>query len=175
MDYRKLQIDEINRKLFDKFKRYQKVTKCWRKINDEWIIKDISFIDQWSEDNYNELIKCLKKTLDTGGIVYGAFLENSLKGFVSVENGFIGKNKEYSDLSSIHVSEDMRGHGIGKKLFQIAAEWAKSKGAKKLYISAHSAVESQAFYKSLGCQEALEYNKEHVEKEPYDCQLEYLL
>ncbi|MDO7977813.1 GNAT family N-acetyltransferase [Oceanotoga teriensis] len=175
MDYRKLQIDEINRKLFNKFKRYQKVTKCWRKINDEWIIKDISFIDQWSEDNYNELIKCLKKTLDTGGIVYGAFLENSLKGFVSVENGFIGKNKEYSDLSSIHVSEDMRGHGIGKKLFQIAVEWAKSQGAKKLYISAHSAVESQAFYKSLGCQEALEYNKEHVEKEPYDCQLEYLL
>lgn len=175
MDYRKLQIDEINKQLFNKFKRYQKVTKCWRKINDEWIIKDISFIDQWSEDNYNELIKCLKKTLDTGGIVYGAFLENSLKGFVSVENGFIGKNKEYSDLSSIHVSEDMRGHGIGKKLFQIAVEWAKSQGAKKMYISAHSAVESQAFYKSLGCQEALEYSKEHVEKEPYDCQLEYLL
>ena len=45
-------------------------------------------------------------------------------------------------------------------------------GAGKLYISAHSAVESQAFYKSMGCVEAGEYNPEHVEKEPYDCQLE---
>ena len=52
------------------------------------------------------------------------------------------------------------------------SEWAKQKGAKKLYISAHSAVESQAFYKSMGCVEAEVYNKKHVEDEPYDCQLE---
>ena len=79
------------------------------------------------------------------------------------------------DLSSIHVSEDMRGHGIGKQLFQLAAAWAKSNGAKKLYISAHSAVESQAFYHAMGCVEAMEYKKEHVEQEPYDRQLEYWL
>lgn len=45
-------------------------------------------------------------------------------------------------------------------------------GAKKLYISAYSAVESQSFYKAMGCMEAQVYNMEHVEKEPYDCQLE---
>ena len=27
--------------------------------------------------------------------------------------------------------------------------------------------------RAMGCVEAQEYNKEHVEKEPYDCQLEY--
>ena len=37
------------------------------------------------------------------------------------------------------------------KGFANIKEWAKQKGAKKLYISAHSAVESQAFYKSMGC------------------------
>lgn len=31
------------------------------------------------------------------------------------------------------------------------------KKAEKLYISAHSAVESQAFYKAIGCREAEEY------------------
>ena len=36
------------------------------------------------------------------------------------------------------------------KGFTNIKEWAKQKGAKKLYISAHSAVESQAFYKSMG-------------------------
>ena len=43
----------------------------------------------------------------------------------------------------------------------------------KLYISGHSAVETQAFYKAMGCVEAKEYNQKHVELEPYDCQLEY--
>ncbi len=83
-----------------------------------------------------------------------------------------GKEQRYLDLSSIHVSEDMRGQGIGKSLFLAAKEWAKSRGAKKLYISAHSAVESQAFYKAMGCVEAQGYNQMHVEAEPYDCQLE---
>ena len=46
---------------------------------------------------------------------------------------------------------------------------------KKLYISAHSAVESQAFYKKMGCVEAEEYDPAHTAAEPCDCQLEYLL
>ena len=44
-----------------------------------------------------------------------------------------------------------------------------------LYISAHSAVESQAFYKKMGCVEAEEYDPAHTAAEPCDCQLEYLL
>ena len=69
----------------------------------------------------------------------------------------------------------MRGQGMGRVLFRAAAEWARDMGARKLYISAHSAVESQAFYRSLGCVEAQVYSQEAVEKEPYDCQLEYNL
>ena len=53
-----------------------------------------------------------------------------------------------------------------------AKEWAKKKGAGKLYISAHSSVESQAFYRAMGCMEAEVYNSKHVEEEPCDCQLE---
>ena len=86
-----------------------------------------------------------------------------------------GDEQEYCDLSSIHISEDLRNRGIGRTLFLAAKEWAKQKGAKKLYISAHSAIESQAFYKAMGCVEAKVYNKKHVEAEPYDCQLECIL
>ena len=53
--------------------------------------------------------------------------------------------------------------------------WAKEHAAEKLYISDHSAVESQAFYRSMGCVEAKEHNRAHVEKEPWDCQLECVL
>ena len=172
IQYRELRKDEIDRKLFKDFIRHQNVTKCWRKENGTWVIRDAPFIDDWSESDFGILVDCLKNTVSTGGFVYAAFSDGSLKGFVSVEPEFFGGEQRYLDLSSIHVSEDMRGHGIGASLFSAAKEWAGKKGAGKLYISAHSAVESQAFYKAMGCREAEVYNQRHVEAEPFDCQLE---
>lgn len=173
--YRVLDKKEICRELFQDFIRHQTVTKCWRKENSKWIIRDAPFVDDWTEEDYQILIACLKNTLHSGGFVYAAFYNGKLKGFVSAEPEIFGGEQEYCDLSNIHISEDMRNQGIGRTLFLAAKEWAKQKGAKKLYISAHSAVESQAFYKAMGCVEAKVYNKKHVEAEPYDCQLECIL
>ncbi|MDE7191605.1 MAG: GNAT family N-acetyltransferase [Clostridia bacterium] len=172
IEYRILQADEICRELFGHFIRHQIVTKCWRKENGKWIIKDDPFVDDWTEKDYQTLITCLKTTIHTNGFVYAAFYDKKLKGFVSVESEIFGNEQRYCDLSCIHVSEEMRNKGIGRTLFLAAKEWAKQKGAKKLYISAHSAIESQAFYKSMGCVEAEVHNQKHVEAEPYDCQLE---
>lgn len=173
--YRQLVSKEINIELFKDFTRRQVVTYCLRKENDKWVIKSDPFIDDWSEEDYKFLVICLKNTVKTGGFVYGAFYDKALKGFVSVEADIFDEEQGYINLSSIHVSEDMRGKGIGKALFLAAKEWAKGRGARKLYISAHSAVETEAFYKKMGCVEAVNYNKAHVEKEPFDCQLECLL
>ncbi len=84
----------------------------------------------------------------------------------------MGASGDYLDLTSLHVSQELRGMGIGKKLFDTAALWAKWQGAKKLYISSHSAVETQRFYEAMGCVDALELSQKHVEQEPYDRQLE---
>ncbi len=175
MELIKLSAEMINQDLFAQFKRHQEVSKCWRKIDCKWCIKDISFSEDWGEDEYNKLIACLKNTVTKGGVVFGAFINDVLKGFSSVEPILFGQYKEYLDLSSIHVSEDMRGSGIGKEIFRLSKDWAKQHGAQKLYISAHSSIESQAFYRAMGCVEALEYDKEHVENEPCDCQLEFVL
>ena len=40
-------------------------------------------------------------------------------------------------------------------------------------FSAHSAIETQRFYRSLGCVDAAQPLQKHVEAEPFDCQLEY--
>lgn len=173
--YRKLHENEICRDLFGQFIRRQNVEKCWRKEAGKWVIKDAPFIDDWSESDYKILITCLKNTAATDGLVYGFFCNGQLKGFVSVESTLFGAKEKYLDLTSLHVSEDMRGKGIGKILFLEAGAWAKEHGAKKLYISAHSAVETQAFYKAMGCVEAQEYHQQHVEAEPFDCQLEFSL
>lgn len=172
IQYRPLNINELDRELFRHFTRHQAVTKCWRRENEKWVIKDIPFIDDWSEADYQTLVACLKNTIQTGGVVYGAFCDGMLKGFTSVEPLFFGGTQKYLELSSLHVSEELRGSGIGTELFLLAKKWAKQHGALKLYLSAHSAVETQCFYLKMGCMEAAVYSWRHVEAEPFDCQLE---
>lgn len=167
--------EDITRQLFRDFERRQDVGLCWRKKDGEWIIKEDPFVDDWTEADYEELILCLRRTVQTGGFLCAAFTDGVLKGFASVESCPLGLRSQYLELSSLHVSRELRGAGIGKKLFARAAQWAREQGGEKLYISAHSAAETQAFYRSLGCRDALEPSRAHVEKEPYDCQLEYIL
>lgn len=173
--YRELTEDELDRDLFRNFIRRQTVTKCMRKYGEEWKVKYDPFVDDWTEKDYQILIGFLKNTVRTGGFVKGAFYYKNLKGFVSVESELFGGENKYLDLSALHVSQDMRRMGIGRALFLSAADYAREKGAKKLYISSHSAIESQAFYRDMGCVEAAEYCARHVEAEPYDCQLEFVL
>lgn len=173
--YRNLNFNEINENLFSNFVRRQVVTKCWRRIDGCWVIIDAPFIDDWSGEDYRALIINLKQILKCGGLVFGAFSEGNLKGFAAVPSYLTGSKKQYADLLELHVSEDMRRRGIGTKLFAAAVNYAKDLGAERLYISAHSAAESQAFYRSLGCIDAEELNAKHVEREPFDCQLEYKL
>lgn len=172
IQYRALSAEEISLALFSQFVRRQEVTHCWRKMDGVWQILPIAFVDDWSPEEYAFLVDCLANTLATGGAVFGAFRDGKLKGFASLEGKRLGSRGQYIDLSSIHVSQDCRRQGIGKTLFSLAKEWAKNHGGEKLYISAHSCVNSQAFYKTMGCVEAAEYNREHAEKEPCDCQLE---
>lgn len=172
MEYRNLREKEIARELFSDFIRRQVVVDCWRKQEGKWVIKADPFIDDWSEADYKILIASLRNTVKTGGFVYAVFFDGMMKGFASVEPELFGGDQGYLDLSNIHVSEDVRNRGCGTSLFLAAKEWAKLHGAKKLYISAHSAVESQAFYRKMGCVEAAVHNQAHVEAEPFDCQLE---
>lgn len=105
MKYRSLQENEINRELFRDFIRRQVVTKCWRRKNGEWLIKDEPFIDDWTEQDYEVLIECLKRTVGTGGLIHGAFYEERLKGFVAVLPEIFGGENKYIDLalSLIHI------------------------------------------------------------------------
>ena len=166
---------EIERELFRPFIRRQEVNLCLRRDGYRWVVRPDPFIDDWNEEEYAGLVQCLRHTIRTGGRVWGAFTGGALKGFASVENGIFGGDNRYMDLSCIHVSQDMRHAGIGRRLFDRAKAFARERGAGKLYISAHSAVESQAFYAAMGCVDAREINREHAEREPFDRQLECAL
>ncbi|MDD3335523.1 MAG: GNAT family N-acetyltransferase [Eubacteriales bacterium] len=175
ISYKELAVCDMDLSLFAFFDRTQIVNQCWRKVEGQWKILDVPFVDHWSEEEYRQEIQYLQNLICGDGYVVGGFVDGHLKGFASVEPALFGTCVKYMDLSNIHVSRDMRGGGMGRALFNLAKRWAKDHGAEKLYISAHSAVESQAFYKAMGCVEASEYNEELAQKEPCDCQLECLL
>ncbi|ROR27383.1 acetyltransferase (GNAT) family protein [Mobilisporobacter senegalensis] len=176
MDIKYMELKEasLTYDLFVPFHRHQEVKKCWRKEDNNWILKEIAFIEEWNKEEKEYLAECLKNTIKTDGKVCGSFYNGELIGFVSVEKEMFGSKKQYVELTSLHISEEYRGKGVGKQLFQMAQKYCLEFGASKLYISAHSSQETQAFYKAMGCVEAEEYNMAAVEKEPCDCQLECL-
>ena len=108
-EFRPLTKEELVPELFRCFDRFQIVEKCWRKVEGQWVVKDVVFTERWGEEDYRFLCQCLQNTVATGGQVWGAFLEGRLKGFASVEGPLIGSQKQYADLTSIHVSADARG------------------------------------------------------------------
>ena len=172
MEYVSIKSCDINPHLFKHFVRHQIVTKCWRKIDNDWVIQNIPFVDDWSVKDYARILNRLQQICVANGVVIGAFENQQLKGLVAVKPDLFGAAREYLDLTDLYVSEEARGQGIGRNLFELAKEWAKEHGAKKLYLSTHSSVESQAFYRAMGCVEAKEYDPEHTRLEPCDCQLE---
>jgi predicted N-acetyltransferase YhbS len=172
INYRIINIDELNKELLSRFNRFQETKRVWYKEDEHYKLKDDYFTEQWEDEKKNEVILSLKQSILTGGFVVGAFMENRLIGFANVEGDFFGKHQEYLELAFIHVSKEWRDSGIGKKLFKHCCEKAKQLGAKKLYIAAHPAEETQQFYQSVGCRYATEINQSIYDKEPLDIQLE---
>lgn len=167
MQYIELREAQIDSGLFSHFIRRQVVDLCRRRVDGEWRLIRDPFIDDWTEEDHERLSDDLRRTAARGGLVLGAVSDDgALRGFASVTPDPLGSHGQYLDLTHLHVSLDVRGAGVGRELFRRAMDWARRRGAEKLYISAHSAVESQAFYAAMGCVEAEEYSPAHVEAEP---------
>lgn len=172
---RKLELKECTFDLLAKFNRYQEVKRCWRKENGEWQLKNISFIENWDNNRKLAEIQAFRNCVNAGGIVICAYVNDSLIGFASILNNLFGNKCNYIRLGMLHVSFEFRNKGIGKKLFEQICYEARNLGATKLYITAHSSEETQAFYKAVGCYETVELNQELYDEEPFDCHLEYKL
>ncbi len=173
MEYRKISAEELTPALFDGFRRHQEINQVWRKENGSWVIRSAPrVIEEWGEQQHEFICHCLRETLAFGGMVVGAFANDKLKGILSVDACPFGSQEQYLEIPFLQVSRDYRGRGIGKRLFAMAKEFAREKGAERLYLSSQPSVESQAFYKAVGCVEAEEYSVEHAERNPEDCQIE---
>lgn len=173
--YKSLDSNDLQPDSLKQFNRYQETKRVWYRENDQYNIKPDYFVEQWDDAKKNQVISELQNCLKSGGIVTGAIVDGQLIGFANIERELFGVNHDYRELSYIHVSNDFRNLGIGKKLFQLCCISAKEIGTRKLYIAAHPSEETQYFYRSVGCVYAVEINQRILAKEPLDIQLEFIL
>lgn len=173
--YKELTQADLHSEALQKFNRFQETTKTW--VNHDGVLRleDTCFVDEWDAKKKAQVIESLQHCICTGGVVFGAYQENALIGLANIENKFFGSNNQYLELHYIHVSNGIRHTGIGRRMFAMCCEKATTKGARKLYISAHSAQETQSFYIAMGCVLAQEINQEILKQEPLDIQLAFVL
>ncbi len=173
--YKELSLGDVQDDFLSSFNRYQETHQVLVKTQDQLIMQLDSFIDDWNHEKKLSVVHALRTCMQAGGIVIGVYQQMELIAFANVESKIFGTRKEYVELPYIHVSQDFRGSGIGEKLFKMCCEEAKQLGAEKLYIAAHPAVETQHFYKQVGCTLAREINPQILNKEPLDLQMERIL
>lgn len=169
--YRSLTVNECER--IKEIDASQYINKAWRVVNGVRQLVEINYQDTDFPNGYDNHLAALRETFKTNGIIIGAFDNNRLIGFISVNNKIFGKNYKYILLDQLFISNEYRKNGIGKRLFFLSVDEAKKWGAEKFYICAGSAEETILFYFAIGCREAKEINQELLESDERDYQLEY--
>lgn len=170
--YRLLTIEECDR--ISEINPSQWIERVWRKRDGEYKLITINYMEEDWPDGYERYRDELKSTIESGAAAFGAFGEDGkLVGFSTINHDFFGETAKYLLLDSMFVSRTYRGLGIGKELFNLCAIQARDWGADKLYLCAASSESTIAFYKSIGCVDAMEINQSLFDNDHRDIQLEY--
>jgi len=129
----------------------------------------------WSPGTIAEATPTLEACFDHGGWFWGFFEADKLAGVVVLENRFMGFHGDQLQLQFLHVSRHYRHRGLGKQLFDLAAQEARQRGASRLYISATPSEHTIDFYLRRGCAVTAEPDPALLAMEPEDIHLEYSL
>ncbi|MFC5451610.1 GNAT family N-acetyltransferase [Paenibacillus aestuarii] len=170
-----LQIEDVLTEMLDSFERFQITTRVIFNDRGTWFETGDSFEDNWTLERKRQIVEHFKDTIKNGGAVVIAKQGAQLIGFAIIEAVPFGSESIYRELSFLHVTRSVRGRKVGEYLFLKAKEVAKLLGAEKLYIGAHPSVETQNFYRKMGCVQAVEINEFIYKREIRDIQLEVTL
>lgn len=132
-------------------------------------------VPDWSAAEKQSRIENLQQVFDQGATFTGAFDGPKLVGMSVLDHNLVQSGDHRLNLAGLWVSHPYRGKGIGKRLFQIAAEEAQKRNAKRMYVSATPSKNTVHFYKRLGCQRAEPIDDDLFDKEPEDIHLEIIL
>ncbi len=175
VSYLKADEKNFNANSLDNFILNQNVSRCWRYIDRSYKLTPVSYTEDWNLSQRRAVAKKIIDGVKCGSAAVLAVIGGEVVGFALIDGRLFGGENKYADLAEFYVCKPFRRKGIGERLFTLACIEAENFGAEKLYISAHSAEESISAYKKYGCVAASAPDASHVEKEPFDLQLEYPL
>ncbi len=171
MEYRLLKKEEIQR--VSEIDRTEIIESIYYyKDGKLELVKEFYEITKWSPEQEQIHISSLTDIYYRGGFIYGAFDESNIAGIISLDNEFIGRNKDQLNLAGLWVSKHHRKMGVGKTLVELVKEKAKEMGAKKLYVSATPSENTVQFYMNRGFDLVKEVIKKLYELEPEDIHME---
>lgn len=93
-------------------------------------------VSAWEPAELTALVARLQALMASGGKAFSAWDGSRIVGIGSLETSGVGGDRSVLKLDILHVSAGHRGRGIGRRLTELAAERARSLGARSLYISA---------------------------------------
>ena len=153
--------------------RREVIDNIYYLIDGELVLKPEHYDMQgWPPGEADLYTPLLLDCFDRGGWFYGLFDGDKLAAAVVLESKFIGPHKDLLQLKALHVSSRYRGQGLGRRLFDLAAQKARERGAKGLYISATPSEHTINFYLRLGCIVMSTPDPELYALEPEDIHLE---
>ena len=150
----------------DSFDRFQEVQNVWRMENGRFVLKFQPFTETWSPEQRR---KKAGEILSGRYITFCAFEADAVVGEIMLLPEL---NENRLIINSFHVSRAFRRRGIGRRLIETAADYARGRGASALYASCCSAEETIAFYKAMGFRLSERPIPSRVEEEPFDIQME---
>jgi putative acetyltransferase len=116
---------------------------AFRELNEAWIAGNFAV----EEKDWEVLNDPVGHILEPGGALFMATIEGTSVGtcaLLAMEEGSL-------EVAKMTVAEKRRGLGIGKKLLAHAIEYARSKGASRLYLETNSKLQTAIHvYESLG-------------------------
>jgi GNAT superfamily N-acetyltransferase len=118
--------------------------------------------------SFQAQIRFCRESLQRGGYLLGAYLEEQLAGLAVVEPSF---EPPLARLAFLHVSRPHRGAGVGKALWTTALQMARAASARRLYVSATPTGSAVNFYLRQGCVLAAPPHPALFKLEPEDIHL----
>lgn len=171
IEIRTVSLEELGDDFLDTFDRRQITRRIVVAEGDDTSERDESFIDDWDRAQRVGVIESLRHCISLGGKVLAASNSSTLLGFASLEHERFGERDELVELNYFHVTANARGQGIGRALFDRVMQESRAMGASGIYLGAHPSVESQRFYRAVGCERSRWIHPQIFAREPKDLQL----
>lgn len=156
--------------------RSEIVERAYRVEDGALVLRPAYFdVRGWPPGEPERYTPLFEACFDGGGWLYALFDAERVVGAAVLEGRRIGRDRDQLQLKFPHVARLHRNKGLGRRLFELASDEARRRGAKSLYVSATPSERTIAFYLDRGCRLAPEPDAELFALEPDDVHLEFAL